>query len=1585
MKKIIPLLLVSLLFLISNQVKAEETTTRFENILHEDFEKVQHAFWDETIFWANNGNITTTNQEIIDGTSSLKFVPSTIIGNWTDLGGTSINELTMQDGTYQISLKIKAQDVNFLAIKVNNKNDETYYEFLLNPLTGEKLNSNGQVVDVIEDEFLSIDQNIVTVRFTFDALNNINSYLALTSKTSGNNPYVVIDDIGVKKATKELNYRVISEDNFDNSQGEIHTSSLFWVNNDEGTTASFTEIQGEAIEDKSLSYQIDKNGWDILGGSQGDKLNISGGQSYRISFDVRLINTSYLSIKLMTISTPEIVLYDMYINDQGKRLPGSMPISREESVVENDGVITVSFTFSSDMSNNAYIYLNAYGNGEGSQVILDNLKIEEEIVDIPYITYTDDYVQDFEEDISGLVEGHDCDTLSLIQDELVIKGEQSLKIEPANKFRWNNILKTDSNVEINDDQFKVHFKSRFYDIGQVKIQILKQNDEEVIHEFNFDAKSLKRIQGIGDGYLDSGNLSTHNGIVVGYFELPELEVNTQYYVNINVFPLSDDAYVVIDDFNILKQLPTQPIKEDLFTRPGDIVPTDDELPTGEGATIESSYINQIDFTGIGITAVVFVTVLIIGIIMIRIVFNKDGHQNGPKMILFILILSIMTFVTGYFTISPKKTVEDVIKMKDINDEDYHVVYPEKIRGHLKNPGMGWVSLEEPTYGGHPDLGASGNLPEVDNISISTSWARIEKMEGVYDFTLIDQVIDYYTALGKHINLRISTDSLMLPNTYQGVPNWLIEKYNIPYETVNYTDPGPVSTFKSIDLRDPNYLRYLDLFLNALADKYKDNPYVDVVEIRGFGNWGEWHSGYPFDTVENRMNTLANIINHYVDAFSESGKLMVLSAAWDPYFTPYDSYQDYVSYSAFDYLMTLPNATFRRDSGGNLLNYNTDERLLSDFFRSGKRLPLLGEYASGIDAALNASYGFDLMGGINDILFKMRPNYSTVLGWVNMNAAWLIENGYSELFERGNEKMGYRLAVDMARYPKEVAPGNEFTLMTSFSNSGVGRFWYEYPLKIHILDENNDEVTSYINNEFDARTFILGEINNVYSNITIPSYLDEGTYKIAVSIIDDEGNDAIKLGMAGEIEDSKRYVLGNINVSNSASHIDDLSHKTTYDQIDDFDFKPNTTYMLTFKYQPEFDMRNYKFGSNDGYVFALTSKNGGEGATVGYHKWQDISGEPGFKTMVFTTQDYKDYKLNIKSEGFDSIEVTDIYIEKMGGYYEHFENYDFTDEHSIYYPINTKNAYITNKEDEVITGNTSVVINTKSKGDVDGLKIDTNVFPLKPNTTYTLSFKFQNLSMVGKGGYMYLNLFDELTNTSTRISEWYERDDLYFTNKTFTFTTSESTKQTIVFGLHNGGKYAIDDLILTEQAKGDIIEGTDIESPRNEVPQHDLGGIGEVEDFEDSSFNSCSFDWGYFGWGQFTFNPEFVISGNSSLMGQVENEAVDNEWFEFAHSKLEAYEFKPNTTYTLEFKYRIINNPINDGRFYVLFRSNSLGYSEDVGYQALPVLSQDELGQIKTFTKDVTIGNAEDYKLVFGMHWLGTIVIDDVLITEKTNE
>lgn len=947
----------------------------------------------------------------------------------------------------------------------------------------------------------------------------------------------------------------------------------------------------------------------------------------------------------------------------------------------------------------------------------------------------------------------------------------------------------------------------------------------------------------------------------------------------------------------------------------------------------------------------------------------------------IILIVIIGVKTGFFSsLFRNKDLDNVLK--PVEFQGYETVYPEKIKGNLTNPGMGFVGLEEPTYTGIPNVGWAGDLPELNEISLSTSWAHIETSDGLYDWSNLDQVINYWTSKGKRINLRICTDTLILPNTYKGVPDWLLSKYHVGYETLHYDSAAPVTTYKAIDVKNAAYQKYLRRFLSELSKKYAANKMVDTVEIRGFGVWGEWHSGHSFNSYEERIKTLSDIIDEYYNAYKETGKLIVLSCAWEykedtkPYVANPANYQDYVKWSAFDHAMSLPNVTFRRDSGAGGLKYDSDARILSDFMRSGKRLPLLAEYYASPQDAISSSLGFSVQEGIDDILFKMKPNYITTLGWVNAEAAKLIKDGYSYLFDRGNEKMGYRLAIDYARYEKQAAPGSEISVLTSFSNSGTGRFWYKYPLKVYLLDKDGNEAASSVNEKFDARTILNGDITDFYTKVNLPKDIKEGKYKVAAAIVDETGKPAISLGMAGN-DGNKRYALGEIEITASAKVQNEMAKSMSYEDAQNYKFKANTVYQITFGYTPKFDANNYKFGSYDGYVFKLESLKGGNDAAAGYTKWQDVSNEHGYKTILLGTKNYNDYKLNIESENFGDISIDEVYITELSGMIEDFEGYDFENASSLLMPATTQTGKVGNGK-QAIDGKNSLIISGRKKGHVDGVKMDNNVYTLRPNTTYTISFDFKAITNTGNGGYMYLSLSNsKKLKNGYDIAEWYEREDTPVTRKTYTFTTDDASDNIIAFGAHNSGTYAIDNLVLVQNCDGDIVKGEDIKNEIN-TPKPLNKNIGDTEDFESKSFGGTMFSAGANNWGRMTTKPDEVISGSTSLLGRVEQ--AESEWYEFAYSRNDLIKFARNSAYRITFDYKVLKEPEKNGNFYCTVRSNSLGFSKDVGYTKFI----GDIGKVNNMTIDFITGDADDYYFIFGMFQRGEIVIDNVKFTKLPN-
>lgn len=1408
-------------------------------------------------------------------------------------------------------------------------------------------------------------------------------------------------------------------------------SALFWVNG----PAVGIETENPLNGSRSLKYvpHGDSEGWtlpsDKLGVSATKTAGTSGGYLLRLSFLVRFSNIRKIAVKAYT--SKDVMYNAILIDGNYQQVDNDAWDDDPETEVEittygegEDRYASVSYTIRSNVQYVTYyeigVQIDPEYDGEAYLILDDVTFSKENDPVIEYVPYrTGPVNEQFENTLEDSIfywEGNDnaignvnlnTEKTTLTDNAALsgsaIKDGKSLIVYGSSKA---TIKLNSSSVNLEANNYKLYFKTKLDKVSTFGINVIDASSGAIIYNFIVNIASNERVDAVVNPLFDSSSFDLDSNSVYTVYGEFEVEEETEVYVQIVVGLNHRNGYAIFDDVNILEGY-VKPAASTTYPS------TDSEKITG---TVEATY-EKIDSSTASAASAYSVGEIVLGgygigacIVFVGGMASKKRKQYLCALLVFIIILNFCLIACDN---------DDVVTIPG----GYQVVHPEKIEGKLDNPGIGWVILEEPTYGGHIDIGSSGDLPEASLAALSTTWAHIETSEDVYDWTMCDQAVDYWTGTGRRVLLRISTDSCVWPYTYKATPDYLFDKYNVGYKMVEYTDPGPVSEAKVSDLSDPVYLERLDKFLNALYEHYKDNSMVDTVEIRGFGMWGEWHHGNSFESYEDRVTTLSGIIDYYYDAFEGSGKTLAVSASYDPDYistraywindaTEDEAYQNFIKWSAFDKAWRSEGVTFRRDGGASALRYDLDERMLAEAFRSGKRVPILGEYANNYANITSAGSIYTLESALDDILYKMRPNNVTALGWVAVEMANIINYGEEEqaFIDRGNTMMGYRLSVDEARFPTQASAGSTFTVKTVWSNSAVGIYPYTSPLEIKLLDRNNKVVYTYTDGAFDARTFVQGEQTNVYSEITLPSNLADGTYTLAVDIPFEDASeteyDKIALAMGGEIDDTRVYALGTIEVKNGVKIGSDNTVAITYDKISDVKLDKNSVYTITFRYMPHMDMNNFCFGNNDGYHFYIESEK--LGVTSGDYYWQDISSEAGTKTVTVTTGNASDYKIKIESINFDAIGVDKVWIEKKSAVSENFESYDIEDDSTIIYPVFYGSAEVATAMDgsclELST------LNTAKKYLL--AKTDRYNLELEKGKLYTVTFDFKAGGDVGDGGYYFLALGDgdsesrELTSDFSVIGEWYERDDAFVTKKTFSFICTEDN-QAVYFGLNTVGSYYIDNLIIVDSDSSAIIEGVDVGFKHNVIPEYTEIGLGKTETFAKGTFQASGFNWGQYAWGRMTFNPNEIPcydaeSNTSALLGRVEKEAydpkIDNVWFEFARSKREYYPFEANKLYCVEFDYKILKTFASDNVF-CFFRDDTLDnrFAEAVNYpidlaayqsgnvsyvqSAADLTTGKSTGTDYHYKQYWLLGDHDEYQFMFCMHGLWEISIDNVYIYE----
>lgn len=929
---------------------------------------------------------------------------------------------------------------------------------------------------------------------------------------------------------------------------------------------------------------------------------------------------------------------------------------------------------------------------------------------------------------------------------------------------------------------------------------------------------------------------------------------------------------------------------------------------------------------------------------------------------------------------------------------YTTTYPGSVTGALHNQGMGWITLEEQTELGKLDLGHNGDLPEIDNVGIQTCWDILEPKEGEFNWELVDETIDYWTSKGKRINFRICTDSLSLPEVSFGAPRWLNEEpYNVHYEEFPYS--GSIMA-RVNDLTDPNYQRFFERFLNELSSRYATNPYIDTIDIRGYGMFGEWHSGHSFESMQERMFVLAYIVDKYAENFAKEGKTLFLSNSWDYQGINEDgssaatqgncNYEDYLAWSAFDSAMQIEYIGFRRDgmAGNGVTKYITDEKALAELIRSGKKVSNCGEFFAGFERFVNSELGMNPVEATEELMFKSRCNYSTVLGWVNSEVVNIVEAGYEEVFNRGNTKMGYRFKIDQAQFPKGVKQGDTAYILTKMSNSGVGRFTLpDHKLQLLLIDSNGKICQTYNNTDYDLRILLNGEPMNVYSSFKINDNLSSGKYTLAASIVDKNNQPSIRMAQVGGY-DTKIYPIGEINVGNFDTP-KAFYEVMSYEQAKSYNFKEKTHYEITFDYQPSVELSEFKFGDNNGFEVSLKAKDSKNDIVA--CNFQDVSKEKAVKTVAVSTNNGGKYSLDISGTGIykDKISVGNVIVTSSTGYLEQFENnYDLLSTKSAWYCDND-NGYVT--DENKLAGKDSLVISgIQPHGFSDALYSDPSLLKLEKNTSYTISFKTKGKNVGGNACYYYVKL-DDGSDNGVVIGEWYDRPDEPMSTKVFTFTTTDSEDARIIFGVKNNGAYLLDDINIVKNYNGLLIKGEDVLDVNNvRTYENEKFENGYVEGFENMVLNDSTFTYGFNRWGHLTKEENEVISGSLSMSSKLDpityENYPDSNWFEFMYSNSKYIKLERNTSYSVSFKYKLIEHiyqntdPDLDGYAYMLARSKTFA---DKDCDVISFAKQDtQLNQVLTLTYEFTTGNADDYYIIMGLYGRGVLIVDDISVTKK---
>ena len=144
----------------------------------------------------------------------------------------------------------------------------------------------------------------------------------------------------------------------------------------------------------------------------------------------------------------------------------------------------------------------------------------------------------------------------------------------------------------------------------------------------------------------------------------------------------------------------------------------------------------------------------------------------------------------------------------------HTIQPQVSDAVILNPGKGWV-----LYGMPSDHRAS-TLAYAAVGYLRYDWSTIEPTEGQYNWSVIDDALNAWKAQGKQFAFGVMNADSSEENVPYITPQWVFADGAASLQSHSFDQISGATGLQYIPVwNDPIYLRKVQTFLNALAQRY----------------------------------------------------------------------------------------------------------------------------------------------------------------------------------------------------------------------------------------------------------------------------------------------------------------------------------------------------------------------------------------------------------------------------------------------------------------------------------------------------------------------------------------------------------------------------------------------------------------------------------------------------------------------------------------------------------------------------------------------------------------------------------------------
>ena len=466
-----------------------------------------------------------------------------------------------------------------------------------------------------------------------------------------------------------------------------------------------------------------------------------------------------------------------------------------------------------------------------------------------------------------------------------------------------------------------------------------------------------------------------------------------------------------------------------------------------------------------------------------------------------------------------------------------------LKGHwndqipLENPHKGWYH-HFPDNGLHHYIIAKDTdlteFPGMDHLYIRLAWSYLEPQEGQFNWDIIDQMIEKWTALNLGIAFRISCKETSANRIEQqfATPRWVMEAGAKGGYYAGGKEIGPDGPWEP-DFNDPIFLKKLESFLKAFSGRYDGQPWLRYVDIGSIGDWGEGHcwAGSRKDYGYKQRKV-------HVDLYLKYFKKSPLVISDDFVYTVPDKQEriklhQYIVDSGIGYRDDSPLVNGTLGSYADTYSVRSPE-FFEAVYRNRLTVFELEHYGKvksqgNWTAEPGSTMAARAPGKDGPEFFRrsLELLHATYIGYHGDAHEWLTDN--PKLTVELLNKCGYWYFPHSAELPESIRGGQELSMAVVWENRGVAPAYNSYDIVLRLKGPDSVTVNMPSGNERWLPSKEKGTIRQEY-RMRLPS-LAAGEYDLGLKLYSPQAARTVYLGLDPQIMDKEHfYRIGTVKVT-----------------------------------------------------------------------------------------------------------------------------------------------------------------------------------------------------------------------------------------------------------------------------------------------------------------------------------------------------------------------------------------------------------------------------------------------------------------------